>query len=62
MDRIAVSSVERRARLREAEHAGHRRVCPIAGCGAYLSRYNPGRYCSVHEPKDFRVPERWTRR
>ena len=27
------------------------RQCGEAGCGTVLSIYNPGRYCSEHEPK-----------
>jgi hypothetical protein len=26
------------------------RVCKEDGCGAKLSRYNSGSYCSLHEP------------
>lgn len=26
------------------------RVCREDGCGTHLSLYNPGKYCSLHEP------------
>jgi hypothetical protein len=29
-------------------------------CGAILSRYNPSdRYCALHQPRNYRVPDRW---
>ncbi|GAC1531362.1 MAG: hypothetical protein NVS3B12_07270 [Acidimicrobiales bacterium] len=29
---------------------GDNRTCPEEGCNTRLSRYNPGRYCVLHEP------------
>lgn len=35
---------------RPSKSFGKGRVCVEAGCKTRLSRYNPGKYCSLHEP------------
>ncbi|HEX7168161.1 MAG TPA: hypothetical protein VF230_14375 [Acidimicrobiales bacterium] len=35
---------------RPSKNFGKGRVCGEDGCGTRLSLYNPGKYCSLHEP------------
>jgi hypothetical protein len=35
---------------RPSRSFGKDRVCPEPGCGTRLSSYNPGKFCSLHEP------------
>ena len=35
---------------RPSKNFGKDRFCREEGCGTKLSRYNPGKYCSLHEP------------
>lgn len=37
------------------------RVCKNPACKTWLSRYNPGEYCSVHSSlDDLRMARRWS--
>ena len=56
---MTVSQAERKARRREEEHRGAKRLCAVVGCGAYLSRYNEGIFCGIHS--DHALPG-WMRR
>lgn len=35
---------------RPSKNFGDGRVCRESGCETRLSLYNPGKYCSLHEP------------
>ena len=35
---------------RPSKNFGNGRTCKEDGCETRLSKYNPGKYCSLHEP------------
>jgi hypothetical protein len=56
---IVIQDVNVAAWLGESKpHSSRRRTCEK--CGTALSRYNESEtYCFIHQPLDFRVPNRW---